>query len=199
MDTVTGSPCIVWAQPQNALVAAGLRGVQVDRLVLVAFGTFLSARDDVLRAIVQGVLEGTRDTSVVVAAGERTAKLSDLTGERVVVLPSVPQQSLLEHVDVVIHHGGNNSFTESVRAGVPALVLPFSSDQFAVARDAERAGTGVVVDPNALTPADVARALDGLAAACSGLAYKTDRLRERGPRWGAARLMAAMGERALSR
>ncbi|MFJ4895835.1 glycosyltransferase [Streptomyces sp. NPDC088788] len=170
-----------------------------DRVVLVALGTFLSARDDVLRTIVRGVLEGTQNTSVVVAAGKRTGKLSDLAGERAVVLPSVPQQSLLEHVDVVIHHGGNNSFTESVRAGVPALVLPFSSDQFAVARDAERTGTGVVLDPNTLTPADVPRALEGLAAACSGLAYQAGRLRERGPRWGAARLMAAMGKRAPSR
>lgn len=175
-----------------------LRG-RSDRVVLVALGTFLSARDDVLRIIVRGVLDGMRDTSVVVAAGERTDRLSDLRGDRAVVLPSVPQQSLLEHVDAMVHHGGNNSFTESVKAGVPALVLPFSSDQFAVARDAERAGTGVVLDPNALTPADVPRALGGLAAACPGLAHQAGRLRERGPRWGAARLIAAMDERAPSR
>ncbi|MGW6492790.1 glycosyltransferase [Streptomyces sp. NPDC055056] len=170
-----------------------------DRVVLVALGTFLSARYDVLRTIVQGVLEGTQDTSVIVAAGERTDMLSDLAGGRAVVFPSVPQQSLLEHVDAMVHHGGNNSFTESVRAGVPALVLPFSSDQFAVARDAERAATGVVLNPNTLTPADVIRALDGLAAACSGLSHQADRLRERGPHWGAARLIAAMDERAPSR
>ncbi|WP_406377511.1 glycosyltransferase [Streptomyces sp. NBC_00197] len=170
-----------------------------DRVVLVALGTFLSARDDVLRTIVRGVLDGMRDTSVIVAAGERADRLSDLLGDRAIVLSSVPQQSLLEHVDAMVHHGGNNSFTESVRAGVPALVLPFSSDQFAVARDAERAGTGVVLDPNTLTPADVPRALGGLAAACSGLADQADRMRERGPLWGAARLIAAMDEHAPSR
>ncbi|MET7451860.1 glycosyltransferase [Streptomyces sp. NPDC005574] len=167
---------------------------RADRVVLVALGTFLSARDDVLRTVVTGVLDGTRDTSVVVAAGERAGRLADLAGDRAVVVPSVPQQALLEHVDAMVHHGGNNSFTECLRAGVPALLLPFSSDQFAVARDAERAGVGVVLDPNALTPADVPAALDAVTAARPGMTTLTRQVRGRGPRWGAERLIAAMGQ-----
>ncbi|MEV8038438.1 hypothetical protein [Streptomyces sp. NPDC086182] len=51
---------------------------------------------------------------------------------------------------VLAHHGGSDSFTECVRAGVPALLLPFSSDQLFVAWDAEGSGAGVVADPNAV-------------------------------------------------
>ncbi|MFG2310880.1 glycosyltransferase [Streptomyces sp. NPDC048566] len=169
------------------------------RVVLVALGTFLSARDDVLRTVTEGILDHLPDTAVVVAAGDRVDRLSDLAGDRAVVVSSVPQQSLLEHVDAMVHHGGNNSFTECLRAGVPAVVLPFSSDQFAVGRDAELAGAGVVLDPNSLTGKEVARALQSLDATCTGLAGLTRQVRARGPRWAAARLIAAMSEHAPAR
>ncbi|MGX1372865.1 UDP:flavonoid glycosyltransferase YjiC (YdhE family) [Streptomyces canus] len=170
----------------------GLRGTAA-RVVLVALGTFLSARDDVLRTVVTGVLEGLPDTAVVVAAGERTGALADLAGDRAVVVPSVPQQALLEHVDAMVHHGGGNSFTECLRAGVPALVLPFSSDQFSVAADAQRSGAGVVRDPNTLTSDDVSTALRTLwADADSRLPRLSAAVRERGPGWAAAELLAAM-------
>lgn len=115
-------------------------------------------------------------------------------------MPSVPQQALLEHVDLMVHHGGNNSFTECVRAGVPALVLPFSSDQFSVARDAERSGAGVVADPNAPGLAEIGDALEALSVTAGPrVAELADRVREHGPRWGAARLLTVMRERAPAR
>ncbi|MEW1642401.1 glycosyltransferase [Streptomyces sp. NPDC091219] len=170
-----------------------LRG-KSQRLVLVALGTFLSARDDVLRTVVTGLVEGTQDVSVVVAAGERTAALADLAGDRVEVARSVPQRALLDRVDAMVHHGGGNSFTECLRAGVPAVVLPFSSDQFSVARDAERSGAGVVLDPNTMAPADVPAALaaawTSLEPRVAGLAESVGR---RGPRWAAGELLASMG------
>ncbi|MGC0208176.1 glycosyltransferase [Streptomyces levis] len=166
---------------------------RAERVVLVAFGTFLSARDDVLRTVVSG-LDGTDDTAVVVAAGARAHALADLAGDRAVVVPTVPQRQLLPHVDAMVHHGGGNSFTECLSAGVPALVLPMSSDQFCVARDAERAGVGVVRDPNALRAPDVP---DALAAAMAGpVRRRTSRmareLRRYGPSWAAERLVTAM-------
>ncbi|WP_234481544.1 glycosyltransferase [Streptomyces sp. MBT49] len=167
-----------------------------ERVVLVALGTFLSARDDVLRGVVTGLLDGMPDVSVVVAAGERAAALADLAGERAVVAPSVPQRALLEQVDAMVHHGGSNSFTECLRAGVPAVVLPFSSDQFSVARDAERAGAGVVLDPNTLSPGDVPTALRAVWATVSPrMPELAAAVRRRGPGWAAEELLAAMDRR----
>ena len=67
------------------------------------------------------------------------------------VQPSLPQVALLDHTDVVVTHGGNNTITEALRAGRPMVVLPFSTDQFAGAAAVEQAGLGLVLDPNRLT------------------------------------------------
>jgi UDP:flavonoid glycosyltransferase YjiC (YdhE family) len=58
-----------------------------------------------------------------------------------------------------VTHGGNNSVTEALTCGVPMLVLPFSTDQFAGAAAIERAGLGEALDPNTATAADVTAAV----------------------------------------
>ncbi len=39
-----------------------------------------------------------------------------------------PQPAVLPHVDLFIHHGGNNSFNEALYFGKPALIMPFCWD-----------------------------------------------------------------------
>lgn len=171
---------------------AWLDRVRGRRVLLVALGTFLSARHDVLRTVVRGALR-IPDLTVVVAAGGRVAELADLADDpRVVVESVVPQRALLPHVAAMVHHGGNNSFTECLRAGVPALVLPFSSDQFCIAHDAERAGAGVCLDPNAAAPEDVAEALRSVLEKPDPFADLHDAVRAAGPERGAARLLAVL-------
>jgi len=171
--------------------------VRGRRVVLVALGTFLSARDDVLRTAVTGALS-IPDVTVVVAGGARVDALADLAADpRVVLEAVVPQRALLPHVAAIVHHGGNNTFTEALEAGVPALVLPFSSDQFCVAHDAERSGAGVCLDPNALTPEQVATAVRGLLdrGRTPRLRELRDGVRAAGPDRGAARLVRVLDRR----
>ena len=81
--------------------------------------------------------------------------------------PFLPQVAVLRRAAVLVTHGGNNSVTEALTAGVPMVVLPFSTDQFAGAAAIEAAGLGVACDPNLVTAADVGAAvrdvLDGPA------------------------------------
>jgi UDP:flavonoid glycosyltransferase YjiC (YdhE family) len=49
--------------------------------------------------------------------------------------------------------------TEALAAGVPLVVLPFSTDQFAVAADLERTGLGLALDPNRATSGDIGAAV----------------------------------------
>jgi UDP:flavonoid glycosyltransferase YjiC (YdhE family) len=46
----------------------------------------------------------------------------------VIVASWFPQPSVIPQVDAVIHHGGNNSFTECLYFGKPAIVVPFVWD-----------------------------------------------------------------------
>ncbi len=69
---------------------------------------------------------------------------------------------LLAHSAVAVTHGGNNSVTEALTAGVPLLVLPLSTDQFAGAAAVERGGVGLCLDPNATTPTDIREAVQNL-------------------------------------
>ncbi|WP_228474168.1 glycosyltransferase, partial [Streptomyces calidiresistens] len=191
------APTTAWEE-RLASIGAGPGG---RPLVLVALGTFLSARDDVLRAAAEGILAHCPRAAVVVAAGNRTAALLPLLapggpgGGRLLVADSVPQRALLGRARAMVHHGGNNSFTECLWAGVPAVVLPFSSDQFAVAHDAERSGAGVAVDPN-LPPEELARrigrAVARLIEGSDGAAEVMARVREGGPLRGARRVVRIM-------
>ena len=117
--------------------------------VLVALGSFLSARDDVLATAVAAARAGR--WGLTLAHGSTPAeRLGDLPSGALVA-PHLPQVAVLRHTDVMISHGGNNSVGEACAAGVPMVVLPFSTDQFAGAAAIERAGLGIVLDPNTLT------------------------------------------------
>jgi UDP:flavonoid glycosyltransferase YjiC (YdhE family) len=42
----------------------------------------------------------------------------------------VPQPSVMPQVDIVVHHGGNNTFNETLFFGKPSIILPFAWDGF---------------------------------------------------------------------
>jgi UDP:flavonoid glycosyltransferase YjiC (YdhE family) len=67
-------------------------------------------------------------------------------------------------MDLVIHHGGNNSLTETLYYGKPMLIFPFSSDQFSIGHDAEQFGIGKVLNPNGFQQEDLAGKINSLLA-----------------------------------
>jgi zeaxanthin glucosyltransferase len=134
-----------------------------EPVVYVSFGSFLSARGDVLAT----VLEALRPLGLRVAAATGSATgLPDVPRDWL-LRSYLPQVALLDRAAVLVTHGGNNSVTEALTAGVPMVVLPFSTDQFAGAAAVEAAGLGIALDPSAVTPSEVAAAvravLDGPA------------------------------------
>ncbi len=137
-------------------------------LVVVSFGSFLSARSDVLARVVVAL----RDLSLRRVGGLRVALATGSADPAVLaplpdewlVRPFLPQVSLVQHAALAITHGGNNGVTEALSAGVPLLVLPFSTDQFAVAADLERTSLGRALDPNGASAEEIAGAVDALLA-----------------------------------
>lgn len=66
---------------------------------------------------------------------------------------------MIAQVDVVIHHGGNNSFTECLYFGKPAIVMPYVWDGHDNAIRAQETGHGFRLDRYQWTEAQLAEAL----------------------------------------
>lgn len=132
--------------------------------VYVSFGSFLSVRDDVLAVVVAGLQSlGIRG---VVAAGSADPSRWHVPHDWIVA-PSLPQVGVLDHVNAVVCHAGNNTVTEALTAGVPIVALPFSTDQFAIAADLERTGLGVAGSPNELRPPEVTSLVEAALTTCA--------------------------------
>jgi zeaxanthin glucosyltransferase len=121
--------------------------------VYASLGSFLSMRGDVLARIAAAF--GDTGTSLVLASGVTEPASLGPIGPRMLVRPYLPQVAVLPRCDLVICHGGNNTVTEALYAGVPLLAGPFSTDQFAGAEDLRRSGLGDAFDPNRADPAEI--------------------------------------------
>ncbi|HYJ74497.1 MAG TPA: glycosyltransferase [Kineosporiaceae bacterium] len=148
-----------------------------DPVVHVSFGSFLSARADVLARVVEALRP--LPARVALATGSAdVGALGALPGHWL-VRASLPQVAVLRRAAATVSHGGNNSVTEALTFGVPLVTLPFSTDQFAGAAALEDAGLGPVLDPNAASPAHLRNAVETVLAPGSGAAAAARRLGDR--------------------
>lgn len=123
----------------------------------VSFGSFLSVRGDVL-ARVADALARVGLTAAIATGSTPASELGDIP-DGWLVRDYLPQVRLLSAARLSVTHGGNNSVTEAIGQGVPLVVLPFSTDQFAGAAAIERTGFGRALAPNTATVDELAAAL----------------------------------------
>jgi zeaxanthin glucosyltransferase len=161
-----------------------------EPVVHVSLGSFLSARGDVLARLVTALRPLSVRVALATGSTDR-AVLGDLPASWL-VREHLPQVAVLRRAALSVTHGGNNSVTEALACGVPLLVLPFSTDQFAGAAAVERAGLGEALDPNAACPAELRSAVDRVLTGDPGGAARilAGTLRSRP---GPARACAALG------
>ena len=126
-----------------------------EPFVYVSFGSFLSVRSDELTRVARALEQlGLR---VALATGSAD-DLPELPPHWL-VRGFLPQVTLLKRAAAAVTHGGNNSVTEAATFGVPLVVLPFSTDQFAGAAAIESSGWGVALAPNTATVDELAAAI----------------------------------------
>ncbi|WP_192180567.1 nucleotide disphospho-sugar-binding domain-containing protein [Mesorhizobium amorphae] len=75
-----------------------------------------------------------------------------------------PQPSVVAKSDLFIHHGGNNSFCEALRFGVPSLIMPYCWDGHDNAQRAGETGVGDHIGRDGWTEGVLERAILGLLA-----------------------------------
>ena len=115
-------------------------------IVYVSFGSFLSVRADVLARVASALKQLDVRVALAIGSADRI-QLGELP-DTWMVREFLPQVTVLKHAVLAVTHGGNNSVTEAATAGVPMLVLPFSTDQFAGAEAVESRGYGLALAPN---------------------------------------------------
>jgi MGT family glycosyltransferase len=109
-------------------------------LVYVSFGSLGAGDTDLLKRII-AALGRSRFRALV--------NVGDYMGEYTDVPPNVhlaswfPQPSVIPQVDIAIHHGGNNSFTECLYFGKPAIIMPYVWDGHDNAMRVQETGHGL--------------------------------------------------------
>jgi zeaxanthin glucosyltransferase len=124
---------------------------------LIALGTFLVHRRDVLVAAMRAVERvGAR---AVVAIGDHEPASFGPFPDDWVIARRIPQVALLPHAHCIISHAGNGSVQEALAAGAHQIVLPMSTDQAAIAADLVRVGRATSADANQLDVEQLANQL----------------------------------------
>jgi len=121
------------------------------RLIYVSLGTVFNERP----AFYRDCFEALRDFDgrVVMSIG------SAIPVESLGPAPSnfdvrgwVPQLDVLRRASAFVSHGGMNSVSESLAAGVPLVVVPQMGEQEMIAMRVEQLGAGLRLDRDAITP-----------------------------------------------
>lgn len=128
-------------------------------VIYVSFGSLGSGDTATLQRLIAAL--GTMPLRALVNVGGYADAYSEVP-ENVVLDRWFPQPSVIPLVDAVIHHGGNNTFTECLYFGKPSLIMPYVWDGHDNATRVHETGHGIKMHRNEWTTGDLARNLDRL-------------------------------------
>jgi len=90
--------------------------------------------------------------------GDYLEAYDDLPGN-VQIASFFPQPAVLPHCDLVIHHGGNNTFNEALYFGKPSIIMPFCWDGLDNATRIQETGYGLSLPRYTWTEAQFGEAI----------------------------------------
>ena len=128
-------------------------------LVYVSFGSLGAGDTDLLKRIIAAFAG--KPYRVLVNVGDYLDDY-DSPPPNVHLAGWYPQPSVIPQVDAVIHHGGNNSFTECLYFGKPALIMPYVWDGHDNATRVAETGHGLNLHRYDWSDEDLLRAVDRL-------------------------------------
>lgn len=126
-------------------------------LLYISFGSLGAGDTDLLKRIIDVV--GKLPYRALVNVGDYMDAYETVP-DNVHLAGWYPQPSVVPQVDAVIHHGGNNSFTECLYFGKPAIVMPYVWDGHDNAMRAQETGHGFGFDRYEWTDAALEKALN---------------------------------------
>ena len=126
-------------------------------LLYVSFGSLGAGDTDLLKRIIAAV--GKSRYRALVNVGDYAGAYSD-PPPNVHIAGWYPQPSVIPRTDLVIHHGGNNSFTECLYFGKPAIIMPYVWDGHDNATRVRETGHGLHLDRYEWTDEELLEAVE---------------------------------------
>ncbi len=163
-------------------------------LIYLSFGSLGAGDVTLLKRLIKAL--GDLPYRSLVNVGGYQDQYTDLP-PNVIAASWFPQPSLIPQVDVVIHHGGNNSFTECLLFGKPAIIMPFAWDGHDNATRVQESGHGFRLGRAEWIPAELAARIDECLhdrALHARLAATSTQMRAQDGPAKAARLLAGLLE-----
>jgi MGT family glycosyltransferase len=118
-------------------------------LVYGSLGTLQSSGNNCFRIMAEACAG--LNVQLVLATGRNSeSDLTHLPGEPL-VRDYVPQTDILSRAALTLTHGGMNTTLQSLHFGVPAIALPLTHDQPAIAARLARSGAGLAIPLRSLT------------------------------------------------
>lgn len=108
-------------------------------LLYISFGSLGAGDTDLLKRLI--ALIGKTRYRALVNVGDYEDSYSDIP-DNVKIASWYPQPSVIPQVDLAIHHGGNNSFTECLYFGKPAIIMSYVWDGHDNAMRVQETGHG---------------------------------------------------------
>ena len=160
-------------------------------LIYVSYGSLGAGDTDLLKRVI-AALSGLPYRALVNVGDHGGDYPSSDIPDNVHLAAWYPQPSVIEKVDVVIHHGGNNSFTECLYYGKPAIIMPFCWDGHDNATRVAETGHGIKLARYDWRDSDLADAIAAVlcdSAMADTLAATSAHMKAAGGRRKAARLL----------
>ncbi len=108
-------------------------------VIYVSYGSLGSGDVDLLKRVIDALAD--KPVRVLANVGDYQDQYETVP-DNCHIEPWYPQPSVIEQVDAVIHHGGNNSFTECLYFGKPAIIMPYVWDGHDNATRVQETGHG---------------------------------------------------------
>jgi MGT family glycosyltransferase len=128
-------------------------------LIYVSFGSLGCGDVATLTKLIQAL--GRQPVRALVNVGANLEAYRDVP-PNVILDKWFPQPSVIPQVDAVIHHGGNNTFTECLLFAKPALIMPYVWDGHDNATRVQETGHGLKMHRADWTDDELGKALDTL-------------------------------------
>lgn len=130
-----------------------------DPLLVLCFGSVFDPAD--FPGITQQIIDTSEGYKLNLLIATRKPHLI-ASSKRIITVPYLALPQLLQRASIFVHHGGANTFSESLKAGTPQLLIPLSSDQPIQAEILKRSKTGIALYPREVTDENLRYAFDTL-------------------------------------